>query len=442
MLIINNKFIGTKENLGFLYDFVNDNKIEYTEFTSEDKENYTLEGLKSVCNWVFNNNKFYNNAFSKAGIQSNTVKSLDDFKKVPFLSKEDLRTDKYYTCCIPSNEIAQVFSSTGTTGGKPVYMFHSWDDLFIRDLAINSKLLDIKPEDVVVNALPYEMSSSGLSFHNTCQSKIGATVISTGKGGFYSTPEKTVEVIRDLKPTIIITTPTYAMLIGQMLKDEISETDESITVRKIYLTGEGCSKAFKNRLEKIWDCECYAFYGSLEAGQIGVECSGGNGYHIYGSHTHVEIVDPKTGEVLPEGSKGEVVITTLLRQGSPLVRYRTGDLGYIETTDCSCGIKDKKLFLIGRTVQQVLLNGKDYSPIFLEQMLLSMDEVGNDYRFIVKDGKLTIKIVLNEGYEFSNSITESIQNRFMQFTGIENKVVIVDEFPRCPGKVIRVIYED
>ncbi|SHJ39872.1 phenylacetate-CoA ligase [Clostridium cavendishii DSM 21758] len=442
MLIINNNFISTKEKLGFLYNFINNNKTEYTEFSVEEKEEYTLEALKSVCNWVFNNNKFYNNAFSKADIGLDAIKTLDDFKKIPFLTKEDLRKDKYYTCSIPSNEIAQVFSSTGTTGGKPIYMFHSWEDLYIRDLSMSNKLFDILSEDVVLNALPYEMSSSGLSFHNACQSKIGATVISTGKGGFYSTPEKTVEIIRDLKPTIIITTPTYAMYIGQMLREAISESNESINVRKIYLTGEGCSKAFKNRLENLWDSKCYAFYGSLEAGQIGVECSDGSGYHIYGSHTYVEIVDPKTGEVLPEGSNGEVVITTLLRKGSPLVRYRTGDLGYIKTIDCACGIKDKKLFLIGRTVQQVVLNGKDYSPIFLEQMLLSMNEVGNDYRFIVNKDNLTIKIVLAKGYKCNDSIIENIENTFMKLTGIKNKVIVVPEFPRCPGKVIRVLYED
>ena len=217
----------------------------------------------------------------------------------------------------------------------------------------------------------------------------------------------------------------------------------SLPLRKMWLTGEGCSYAFRSRVEALWNTRANFYYGSLECGALGIECDSHAGYHIPMAHSYVEVVDPKTGEVLEPGEIGEIVVTNLLRRDTPLIRYRTQDLGYIETDTCRCGIQLPRLFLRGRIVDQVEIGGMSFSPFYIEEFLMRMPEVGNWYHFIVpKDGKvLTVRAELAEGIEPSTELADRLASELEFHVGVPCRFELVHQIPRPSGKTVRVIYE-
>lgn len=432
-----------ENGLGLLEQYIRCGKKDYYSFTDSEKENYILEALNDVYQWVNENNTNYKCDFIKNDLLIQKISSFDDFLKLPFLTKEKLRENPYYVCTIPVSEAAQIFVSTGTTAGKMIYMFHSWNDMFVMDLAMDNRFIEMNQGDIIINALPYEMSSSGLSFHNFFQHKYKCTIVSVGKGGYYSEPSKSVEIIHTLKPTVLLTTPTYAMLLAELYEQTYELSQLNQIFKRIILTGEGCSKALKNKLEKIYGCRCVTFYGSLEAGTIGAECLTGqdHGYHTTNSHIYLEIIDSE-GNVVQDGERGEVVITTLLRKGSPLIRYKTGDLGYIQKKLCGCGLNERKLYICGRKENLIFIGEKEYSPFFLEEVLFNIDGIGNDYRFIIEDEKLIILLKQKAVKDISEDSKQKISKEFEDKTGIKNVVEIVDNFLYTGGKINRVIKRD
>lgn len=314
--------------------------------------------------------------------------------------------------------------------------------IYILDLAPKlDEIFKVNKGDIVINALPYEMSSSGQSYHRVVQFGKGATVVPVGKGGFYSIPSKALKIMKDIKANKIITTPSYIM---NMYKECIKEgysPKEDFNIDEIWLTGEGCSNNFRKRIEEVWECSAKFYYGSLEAGAIGIECDEKDGYHISQAHTYVEIIDPDTGNVLEPGEIGEIVITTLLREGSPLIRYKTEDLGYIEYDECDCGFNLPKLFLRGRSVNQINIDDKSHSPIYIEDNLMKITEVGNDYRIYVYEDFIEVEVEASGEYENKDELEEFIGSKLEFFCGVPNRVKIVDKIDYDGGKVRRVIYK-
>src|SRR5262249_23102560 len=160
------------------------------------------------------------------------------------------------------DEVCLVHTSTGTTGGDWSYLFYSWDDMHVRDFAPFPRILmPVNARDVVVDALPYEMSSSGQSFQRSLQGVAGALVVPAGKGGFYSDPYKTVQIMADLRATVLITTPPYALLLAEVADQRGLPLGTAIAPRFMWLTGEGCAPAYRRRLEELWRCPGLIFYG-------------------------------------------------------------------------------------------------------------------------------------------------------------------------------------
>jgi phenylacetate-CoA ligase len=230
------------------------------------------------------------------------------------------------------------------------------------------------------------------------------------------------------------------MLLADLYEEIYGLSSLNQIFRRIILTGEGCSRSFKNKLEKIYGCRCVTFYGSLEAGTIGSECLEGQdqGYHITNSHIYLEIIDSE-GNAVQDGERGEVVITTLLRKGSPLIRYRTGDLGYIQMKVCGCGLNERKLYICGRKDSHLFIGEKEYSPYYLEEVLFNIDGIGNDYRFILEDEKLVILLKQNAVKNISEDSKQKISKVFEDKTGIKNEIEIVDSFLYKGGKINRFI---
>jgi len=407
-------------------------------------KDFQYAALKEVINNAYRNSEFYHKKMTEAGIQPQAIKSLADLAKMPFTTKDELRGNPWILLACDKKDINLIHVSTGTTGGEQIYIMHSWRDLYLHDLAPEyPKIFDVDPGDLCFNALPYEMSSAGLAYHKVILDGCLATVISAGKGGAYSTPEKSVKLLRDLKPNVIITTPSYSMTLYETAKEEGFDL-RSLPLKKVWLTGEGCSPAFRSRVEKIWGATTNLYYGSLEAGVIGIECNEHNGYHIPLPHVIVEIIDPKTGEVLEPGQIGEIVATCLLRIDTPLIRYRTQDLGYIDTTPCACGVPFPKLFMRGRVVDEVIVNGVNFSPFYLEEFLMRMPEVGNWYHFVIKEGNndhLKIRTELAEGVEPTPELADKLASKMEFALGIPCVMEFVEKIPRPKSKTIRVIKE-
>ncbi|MDI6870494.1 MAG: AMP-binding protein [Bacillota bacterium] len=402
------------------------------------------EAVKELVAHTYANSPFYRAKMDQAGVRPEEVRSVADLSKLPFTDKDELRGDPWILLACDKKDVSVINVSTGTTGGEMIYIFYTWKDFYLNDLAVGyPRLVPIEPGDICINALPYEMSSAGLAFHKVFMDACGATAVPVGKGGAYSTPEKTVRIMRDLKPTIVMTTPSWAVRLAEAAGEAGFDLKE-LPLKRMWITGEGCSPAFRDRLEKIWGTTANFYYGSLECGALGMECDQHFGYHIPLAHVVVEIVDPKTGEVLEPGEIGEIVATCLLRYSSPLIRYRTQDLGYVEYDQCPCGVALPRLFLRGRQVDQVVLQGYEFSPFYLEEFLMRLPEVGMWYQFVVPPegaDRLKIRVELQPGVEPTPELADRLASKMEFGLGIPCEFEFVDRLPRPVTKTIRVVHE-
>jgi len=439
---VKNRFINWPHNNEVISEFFSDIDEPIEMWGLEKIEKYHIFSLNKLINFVYENNEYYRNKITECGSTIKDEFSMNGFRKLGFTEKDELRKNPYLILSVDREKISQIHLSTGTTGGESIYIMYTWEDLFINDLSAEMPILvPSRINDVVANALPYEMSSAGLSFHRIIQESMQACVIPVGKGGAHSDPQKTVKILRDMQVNVIITSPSYAMHLADEAEKIGLEFGKDINIEKMWLTGEGCSDAFRKRIEKIWKTNALFYYGSLECGPIGIECNCKNGYHIPGGHVYVEIIDKETGENLSPGEIGEIVVTTLLREGAPLIRYKTQDLGYIEDFECSCGIKFQRLFLRGREADQINIGGESYSPYYLEEHLMRIPEVGNNYQFIVYDDYLLIEVEVNKsiGNIKNEEIESMISSRLEYACGIPNQVKIVKKRAYSGSKSIRVI---
>ncbi len=404
---------------------------------------FQKEALQEVVTRAYENSPFYRQKMTRAGVKPQDINSLSDLAKMPFTTKDELRHDPWALLACEKKDVSQIHVSSGTTGGQPIYIMHTWKEYYLSHAIIYPQLHPVAQEDLCFVALPYEMSSAGLGFHYRFLVGHQAAVVPVGKGGAYSTPEKTVKLMRDLKPTIVATSPSYAITLAEAAA-EASFDLTSLRLKKMWLGGEGCSPAFRKRVEKIWGTTVNFSCGSTECGAIGIECDAHNGYHIAQGHLLVEIVDPKTGKVLEPGETGEIVITCLLRFDIPLIRYRTQDLGSLDPKPCPCGVTLERLFLRGRLADQIVLKGKAYSPFYLENFLMRLPEVGNWYQFVVKpdnNDRLKIRTELAPGVDPAPELADKLASKMEFAIGIPCEFEFVTKLPRPGPKTVRVVRE-
>lgn len=402
-------------------------------------EAYQLKAINATLEHVWKNNEYYRSKLIEAGFTEPHIADLDQLASVPMLTKDVIRGDKSKLLCVDPKHIGQVHLTSGTSG-KPIYACYTLADQYVYDLL--PKYLNIfreSDEDVAAVALPYEFALPGLGFQRLFQFAFGAAVLSLGKGGYMAPVDKSLELMKEFQATVLATTPSYAALLAEESGKYGITPGEDIRLRTIWLTGEGCSATFRERLEKWWNCRANFFYGSTECGVVGVECAEHRGYHIMEGHVKVEIVDPATGKPLPRGRTGEIVVTTLLREGMPMIRYRSGDLGYLQAAPCACGLTMDVLHLRGRMEHMIRLDGEDFSPFLLEHFLMEIPDVGMWYRFVVKDGKLTIEAEPFRTKLDDAKLAKKIRSHMRDRLGVDVSVVIRRDIPRTFGKATRVI---
>jgi phenylacetate-CoA ligase len=320
----------------------------------------------------------------------------------------------------------------------------SWNDIYVNEVATRGPISitsPSKPGDMVVIALPYEMSSAGMAIHKTYQYAARAAAVNVGKGGFYSNPLKTLYAMRDVGANVVFTTPSYAVALYETARAYGIVLREYVRPKILWLTGEGCSDNLRARIGELWGCEVLRFYGSLECGALGAECPMHAGFHVLASQVYVEIIDPKTGKVLPDGMVGEVCATVLNKTGQPLIRYRTEDLGYLLDEDCGCCSNLPRLILRGRKQFEIELATGRFSPILVENVLFAIPGVGNDYRLIVRKKRLSVNVTVQSRELNTPQMAERIHRRLECYVGDVEAVQIVEAIPASGGKLNRVEIE-
>ena len=407
-------------------------------------EEYQAQAVGHVLRHAYEHNAHYRAKFDAVGAIPSSFQRLADIERFPFTEKRELIGDPWRLLAVPREEICQVYVSTGTTSagvGDHVYRLLSWHDVYVAEAAVRgftSPLTPSKPGDVVAMALPYEMSSAGMACHRTYQYSAKAISVNVGKGGSHSTLLKTLYILKDLAADIVFSTPSHAVALYEAAAEAKIAMSE-LGPRLLYLTGEGCSNAFRQRIADLWGCPVLRFYGSLEGGAIGTECVFNSGFHVFESHVFVEIVDPDTGRACPEGVTGEVCLTVLNKTGAPLIRYRTQDLGHIDRRDCPCCLNAPRVFLRGRRQDQLAIGGKSFSPVYLEDVLYGVREIGNSYQLILRDGKLSLRVEWPRGGHRAPRLADAIRAQMSRVVGEVEEVELVERIPETGGKAQRVL---
>ena len=375
------------------------------------------------------------------GVDVDSIKSQEDFEKLPFTWKGDLR--EAYPLglqAVPEEEVVRIHSSSGTTG-TPVIIPYTRKD--IEDWAIMFercyRQAGITNLDRIQITPGYGLWTAGIGFQNGAE-RLGAMVVPMGPGN----TDKQLRMMMDLKSTVLCATSSYALLLAEEI--EKRGIGDKIHLKKGVIGSERWGEKMRKRIAKELGVQLYDIYGLTEVygPGIGVSCDSECGIHYWDDYVYIEIVNPKTGEVVPDGEIGEIVITTLHKEGAPLIRYRTHDLSRIIPGDCPCGCKYPRIdTILGRTDDMVKVKGVNIFPSQVEELLTTVNGASSEYQIMIDhlNGKdiLTLFVETNEGannYEVEREITEQFKHR-IGMTPIVKPVAIGD-LPRSEKKSTRV----
>ncbi|MDR1894177.1 MAG: phenylacetate--CoA ligase [Spirochaetales bacterium] len=359
-----------------------------------------LKRLKEQAAWALKT-PFYQEQFKKAGITGpEDFKTLGDLRRLPFTEKTDLRD--YYPygfLAVPREEVVRLHASSGTTG-KPTVIFLTADDLAASaDITARSIVCTgAGREDVFQNMMTYGLFTGGLGLHYGAE-KLGMMVIPISSGNTL----KQFKMMKDFETTVVHATPSYLLHIHTRMEDcEVRPGD--LKLKKAYIGAEPHSEDIRRKIEELYGIDAYNSYGLSEMNGPGLafECIYKTGMHVWEDAYIAEIINPDTLEVLPDGEEGELVLTILSRRAMPLFRYRTRDLTRIIPGLCPCGRTHRRIARIkGRSDDMLIINGVNVFPSQIEEVIMRLPEVGNNYLIVVeKDGaldKLTVKTEVGPG---------------------------------------------
>ena len=409
-----------------------------------------LEGIQKTAVQCYEHIPFYKKSFDEAGFDPYSIKSLDDLKRAPFVTKQDLRDAyPYGMLAVPLSEVKEIHMSSGTTGVATVgaYTQHDldfWGECFARGI----EYADGGPDDVAQICYGYGLFTGGLGAHYGAE-HAGCTTIPISAGN----TERQIRVLREMGTTIICCTPSYAMHIADTAISMGIDPAKDFHLRCGIHGAEAFSDNFRKELEKKLNYKVLDIYGLTETmgPGVAVECLAQQGLHIAEDHFFCEIIDPATGEVLPDGEWGELVITTLDREASPVVRYRTRDITRILPGTCPCGRTHKRIDRIhGRTDDMLIIRGVNVFPSQIENVMETFSEVSSWYQIELTTKNyldvVTLKAEVNPDFDFdSTGAIENLQNRIQAAlktalsVGVKVRLVEPQSLPRSEGKAKRVI---
>ena len=385
---------------------------------------------------------FYGKKLSDAGISG--ISTPEDFEKLPFSEKNDLR-EAYPLGLMtaPEEEIVRIHSSSGTTGLPVIIPYTAkdvddWAVMFARCY----ETAGITNTDRIQITPGYGLWTAGIGFQNGAE-KLGAMVIPMGPGN----TDKQLQMMTDMKSTVICATSSYALLLAEEI--EKRGIKDKICLKKGVIGSERWGEKMRNRISSELGIELYDIYGLTEiyGPGIGINCKYDTGMHYWDDYIYIEIIDPVTLKPVPDGELGEIVITTLVKEGAPLIRYRTHDLSRIVPGDCPCGSKFPRLdTIMGRTDDMIKIKGVNVFPSQIEEILHEFSEVSSEYQLRIShlDGRDTMRIYVETNgtvdfLDLARRIAERVKSR-IGFTPLV-KVVELGLLPRSEKKSKRVFDE-
>ena len=371
-----------------------------------------LKRLKQTVRHCMNA-PFYQKKFQERGITPDDIQTLEDVRKLPFTSKEDLRENyPFGLSCVPLKECVRLHSSSGTTG-NPTVVLHTQKDLdeWANAVARCLWMVGSRPEDVFQNSAGYGMFTAGLGFQYGAE-KIGMLTVPAAAGN----TTRQIKFIKDFGTTVLHAIPSYASRIYDVMKEEGVDPRKDTQLRVLCIGAEPHSEEQRRRIEYQLGVKAYNSYGISEMMGPGVafECPEQNGLHIWEDYFIVEIIDPVTLEPVPDGQLGELVITTINREAMPLLRYRTRDLTRFLPGECPCGRHHRRIDrLQGRSDDMIILKGVNIFPIQIEKILLKFKELSTDFFIVIetKDGNdiMTIEVEINQMFTDDYARLQSLE---------------------------------
>ena len=402
-------------------------------------EKIQLERLKWLVDYCSRNVKFYHDRLERAGVTADKIKSLEDIQYIPYTTKEDIR-DNYPFGLFgqPVNKIIRIHASSGTTG-KPTVVGYTKNDIenWSDCMARLCMAAGASEDDIIQIAFGYGLFTGALGLHYGLE-KIGATVVPTSSGN----TEKQIMLMQDFKTSGLVSTPSYAQYIGETAK-------EMGVIDKINLR----LGLFGSEIEKTLGLFATDNYGMSELMGPGVsgECELRCGMHINEDHFLAEVIDPHTLQVLPKGAQGELVVTTLSKEGIPMLRYRTKDITKIDYEPCKCGRTFARMAkIMGRTDDMLKIRGVNVFPSQIESVLMGFEQIAPHYQLVITRSNfsdhLEVKVELAdisqlENYAALESLRCSIHHNLKTVLGIETKVSLVEHksLERFQGKAKRIL---
>ena len=420
-----------------------DEKIETMK--PAELEALQLKRLKKTLSLV-QNVDFYKKQLDDAGIRPDSIKKLDDITKIPFTKKQDLRDGyPFGFFAVPLQKIVRIHTTSGTTG-KPTVVGYTkndldaWSDLIAR----NMTMVGITEDDIFQNMVNYGMFTGGLGFHYGAE-KIGMTVIPSATGN----TRRQIEMIEDFGVTAIHCTPSYAMHLSEVAEEMGASMD---TLRVGLFGAESWSESIRKTLEERLGVTAYDSYGLSELFGPGVafECQERDGLHIWHDAYLVEIIDPKTGEQVGDGERGELVVTPLVKEAMPLLRYRTGDVTMLMEDGCLCRRGKKIARITGRSDDMLVIRGINVFPSQIEHVLMKIPETGNQFMVYIDRinhlDEMTVEVETNREF-FSGELADlarlqkKVVKELRDALELRTTVKLVEpgSLPRFEGKAKRVI---
>jgi phenylacetate-CoA ligase len=423
---------------------------EFETLPREAIESLQLKRLQQTVQRVYATVPYYRESFRKAGVTPDSIKSLDDLRRLPFTLKQDMRDNyPYGLFAVPLDQIVRIHASSGTTG-KPTVVGYTrrdidtWSELMARSFVAAGA----HRGDVIHNAYGYGLFTGGLGAHYGAE-KLGASVIPMSGGN----TKRQIMIMQDFGSTVLTCTPSYSLYLAEAAAEEGIDFKQ-LKLRVGIFGAEPWSESIRREIEEKLNIKAIDIYGLSEilGPGVAIECiEAQNGLHIWEDHFIPEIINPETGEVLPLGEKGELVLTTITKEGIPMIRYRTRDITRLIPEVCICGRTHVRLErMSGRSDDMLIIRGVNVFPSQIESVLIGIDGVEPHYQLIIDRDEnldtLEVQVEVNE-QTFSDEIkvlqdlSARIRKEIKDLLGITCKVRLVEPktIARSEGKAKRVI---
>jgi phenylacetate-CoA ligase len=424
--------------------------MEYETMPREALEAIQLRRLQTTVERVYANVPFYRERFTEAGVSPSDIRTIQDLRKLPFTTKQDLRDSyPYGMFATPMDHVVRIHSSSGTTGQATVVGYtardiQTWAELMARSLMAGGATRN----DIIHNAYGYGLFTGGLGVHYGAEA-LGASVIPVSGGN----TKRQIMIMKDFGPTIITATPSYSLHLAEVA-EEMGVSFKDLKFKFGVFGAEPWSETMRDEMERKLDLVAVDIYGLSEVMGPGVsiEChEAKSGLHVFEDHFIPEIIDPQTLEPLPYGETGELVFTTITKEAFPVIRYRTRDITSLNPEPCICGRTHLRMNRVtGRSDDMLIIRGVNVFPSQIESVLMDMDGVTPHYQLVVdREGSLDTLTVMVEVSDdlFSDEVKQlqaterQISKNIKELLGVSATVKLADPktIARSEGKAVRVI---